>query len=237
MFKVAVGVGVLWAARAAVAEPYPEEVTDRPVVLNPGMTEVVADEEFSSTSSGPLRNHQFNLAAGHAFGPVELDVSIGYYASLEAQYSTGAIPGDIYVAVITGAPQSNNTLHQAQEVGVQHKALVVPRAFALLFDAGVALDENRAVNDAWSHVLVPYAGLTAEVQAAPFVTVLAAVSGQVPAQYSGANLYTSTLSIGGGLIVTIDRDWDFYGHAGYVDVTRNFKFPYIDLGIARRFGR
>jgi hypothetical protein len=78
MFKVAVGVGVLWAARAAFAERYPEETTDRPVVLNPGMIEVVADETFSSTSNGALRNHQFNLSAGHSFGPVELDVNIGY---------------------------------------------------------------------------------------------------------------------------------------------------------------
>lgn len=236
MFKV-VGVGVWLVSRAAFADPYPEEVTDRPVVLNPGMTEVDAEETFLSTSDGALRDHRLDLAAGHAFGPVELDVDIGFYASVEAQYSTGAVPGDVYVTVTTGAPQSNPKLHEAQAFGVQHKLLVVPHAFALRFDLGVALNENRAIDDTWTHVLVPYANVTAEAQLAPFIAVLAGIYGAVPAAYTFAPLYAAGLTTFGGLIVTVDRDWDFFAHAGFENVTRTVNFPYIDVGIGRRFGR
>jgi hypothetical protein len=86
-------------------------------------------------------------------------------------------------------------------------------------------------------VLVPFGSVTAQAQLAPFVAVIAGVSGEVPAAYSGPNIYTSALAIGGGLIVTVDRDWDFYGHAGLNNVTRTADFPYIDIGISRRFGR
>jgi hypothetical protein len=236
MFKV-VGVGALLVARAAFGDPYPEEMTDRPVVLNPGMTSLDANETFSSTSNGALRNNQFSFEADHAFGPVELDAVIGLDAVLQLEYATGGIPGAIYINATSGVPQSNNSLHEQQAIGAQHKVLVVPHAFALQFLVGVALNENRAFDDTWTHVLVPYAGATAEAQLAPFVAVIAGVSGAIPAQYSGPNVYGSTLSIGGGLIVTVDRDWDFYVHAGFDNVTRSIKYPYIDTGISRRFGR
>ena len=236
MFKV-VGAGAMLVARAAFADPYPEEVTDRPVVLNPGMTQLDASGDFASTSNGALRHHWFTLSADHAFGPVEIDASLGFYASLQVQYATGGIPGAVYVNAESGVPQSNNTLHEDQSIGVQHKVLVVPHAFALRFDVGLTLSENRATDDTWTHVLVPYVGVSAEAQLAPFIAVIVGVFGAVPIEHSGPDNYASTLSLGSGLIVTVDRDWDFYGHAGFNGVTTSFKFPYIDVGIARRFGR
>jgi len=113
----------------------------------------------------------------------------------------------------------------------------VPRAFALRLDAGVALAENRATDQTWTHVLEPNASVNAEAQLAPFVAAIFGLAAGVPVEHSGANVYSSVLNLGGSLMVTVDNDWDFYAHAGYDNVTRSFKYPYIGVGVARRFGR
>jgi hypothetical protein len=235
MFKVAVGVGVLWAARAAVAEPYPDAVVDRPVLLNPGMTEVDAEEGFGSTTDGAFRTHQFSVEADHQFGPVQLDAFVGYNAALELEFDTYAIPAAVYIEALSGAPQSDNTLHESQSIGVEHKAFVAPHVFSLRFGAGIELNEDRNFAGAWRRLLVAAIGATGEVQLAPALTLLVGGSLAVPVERTGPD--TSSFTIGAGLIVTIASDWDVFAHAGFNDVTTSTKFPYADVGITRRFGR
>jgi hypothetical protein len=234
MFK-AVGVGVLLVARAAFADPYPDAVVDRPVLLNPGMTEVDATEGFGSTTDGTFRTHQLSLEADHKFGPIQIDAFLGYDAAIELEFDTYAIPAVVYIQALTGPWHTDNTLHEAQAIGVKHKLFLAPQVFSLVFDAGVALNEDRDFVGAWQRQLVAGIGATAEVQLAPSLTFFASASLGVPVDRTGPD--ASSFSIAAALEVTIASDWDVFVQAGFDNITTSTKFPYADVGITRRFGR
>jgi hypothetical protein len=234
MFKVAVGVGVLWAG-AVFADPYPDAIVDRPLLLNPGMTEVDAIEGFGSTTDGTFRTHQFAIEADHRFGPVQIDAFLGYNAAIELEFDTYAIPAVVYVQAITGAWHTDNTLHESQTIGVDHKFFLAPQVFSLQFGAGVGLNEDRDFAGAWRRLLTAGIGATGEIQLAPYLAFLANASLAVPVERTGPD--SSSLAIGAALEVTIASDWDVFVQAGFDDVTTSTKFPYANVGITRRFGR
>ena len=233
-----VGVGVLLVARITSADPYPDQVVDRPVVLDPGISETGASESLSSTATSTLRTDQFASYIAHAFGPVELDASIGKYFSVEAAVATGAIPAAIYIEATTGATQSNGHLYEAQTAGVEHKLVLAPHLAALTFDLEGTIAENRNPDETgdlhWSHVVIVGASVGGEVQLAPFLAVSATVSASTPAYQQGGSL-SSTLSGVIGAIATITNRWDFYASFGMSDVTAS-RLLFVSSGFAFRWG-
>src|SRR5438552_1489933 len=142
-----VGFGLLLASArptsADVADPYPPSVVDRPLVLLPGMTKLVFDEQLTSTTTQTFGNRTPDLEVEHAFGPVEILADIGRYAELHVSLATHTMPEAVEIFGLIGAPQKDNSLHVAQGALVGQRFHVIPGTLATVGAIGITVSENR----------------------------------------------------------------------------------------------
>jgi hypothetical protein len=230
-----VGVGVL-VVRVASAEPYPDQVVDRPLVLPSGVTEVGASEAVQSSTTSTFDGHQFDLFASHGFGPVEVDAVLAFDASLTFNVALPGIPAEVYVGAETGAPQNNGHLFESQSIGAAYKLVVAPELFAATFSAGASVAESRDRDLIgvlrWSNAVFVGPSASGTVQLAPFLALRAAVSFDVPVETHDTTA-RSELGIDAELIATISNRWDFFATAGLSDLT-DTHLPYLVGGLVYR---
>lgn len=220
-------------------DPYPEALVDRPITLLPGMTEVSAAYELSSTTEKALGHRTPDLAASHSFGSFELAADLGQDASLSAVIPTGGIPAAVVIGANSGAPQPDNSLHLGQFVEVEHKVHVAPARCALFFAAGASYNENRLVDNSaelvWTHVVVASGDAELELQLLPTLALDVGVSVQWAVESSQQLDRTWYFGAGATLMATIGHSWDLYASGGVSDLETN-RLPFLAFGFAKRWG-
>ena len=237
--KLGLVVGLVLAARAAHADPYPTTYVDRPLNLLPGMTSVHVTEDLWSVPRETFGRHTSDVAVFHGFGPLEVGAELGQFAVLHLSLSTHSFPESVEILALTGPPQKDNSLHVAQGVTAGHRFHVVPGALAVVAAAGVSVTENRLSTLEWTQVLGGYASAHVELQIVPHQLALyAGPTVNVPITTWGGPEFVSTLAAGGGVMLTIDT-WDIYVGAGAEDITHHatrYALPFIDGGLTKRWG-
>ena len=217
---------------------YPEAVVDRPLVLLSGMTALDAVIRLESTVSKSLGDRAYDVAIAHAFGPVEITAELGKYAAVHVALATHSFADLVDVYGLAGATQPDGSLHVAQGARAAHKLHLIPGLLALRAELGVTVSENRYRDYmnalVSSQVVGGFADAALEVQLTPGFVVIGGLSGSTPlASFNGT--YSSTVSAGGGLILTLTETWDVYAHTGVIDLA-NTHLPYVEAGFEERWG-
>jgi hypothetical protein len=164
---------------------YPLAITDRPILLYPGMTELDLSEDFptytrttvdamgnaTTTRTGLADNRTPALNVAHAFGPVQVSVGLGQLAGAEVNLNTGVVPEVLTLWVSSSflsKYQDPNFYYDRQGFGIGHKVHVAPGRFAVYGGGSVSLIEHASTLDngmvSADHVVWLGVGATAELQ-------------------------------------------------------------------------
>jgi hypothetical protein len=245
-------VGVL-VARVASAEPteYPLAITDRPLVLPPGVTELDIAEQFrtyvqdvvdamgnTTRDRTAFASHRTpELALGHSFGGVQVTGGLGEVADLSVDIDTKSIPG------VFGIGFSDHWVRGAgydysQSFGVGHKLVVSPGQFAIFGGSAVSLNERTIMPDpatlSPTHTIGVSGRVTGEAQLTSRLGVYATVGAWAPVHQSSSLHSTAQLNTGVTLLFAFRR-WDLFTGFSLGDVTRD-PATYFAFGFAHRWG-
>jgi hypothetical protein len=242
------GLVSLALAGTADAEGYPSIVVDRPLVLDPGMTELDAGVEFPTYQLTPYTNtalgdyRDFAASAHHAFGPTQVGIAmsdslVGPTLSVGPRLRAGAGAIDIDVGILFPTDESGIDHEYMQSVRYTYKAIVAPHVFALWGGVGIEAQEGAITyyGDYMTtdvHLVGGVATLGAELQLVDELELGVSVSGGVP--LSSTNDAQASGSVGAGLTYVFDR-FDVSGSIALNDL-REARLPYAAVNLAVRFG-
>lgn len=234
---------LIFSARAhADDRVYPLAITDRPILLPTGVTELDVSVNFptyvdNGHVTGLTDHVTSNFGLTHAFDDWELGAGIGRFASLGASIDTHAVPAVITLSAVFSAPQLDHSYYREQDASIAQKWFVRPRQLAFFMRAGVALaelDEQNSMRIAPSHVIGSYASALCEVQLGRRLGLYLGANGAVPLTHS------ETIDVGTGfgasadLLVAFQR-WDVSTSSAIFE-TRGHLLPSLYFGVAHRWG-
>lgn len=235
---------------------YPLAITDRPILLYPGMTEFDFSVDFPTylqttvdamgntvvTRTGLTDNAKGSLFVAHAFGPVQVSVATGRLAYAGVSLNTGTIPAVLTLSVsssFAAGYRDPNYYYDAQGFSFRHKLHVSPGRFAVYGGAGVSLIEYSSTLDTGmisaGHIVLISAQVTAEFQLTRRLGLYVGESLSAPASQSSSQHFTATLTSSVEIVFAAFRTWDFYGAFGLSDVT-SARLPDLSCGFAKRWG-
>jgi hypothetical protein len=247
-----VTIAVAWSGLAHAEIPmYPTEITDRPIVLLPGMTELDIDFEFrthvytviDAMGNATLRRTSFGeertpaVAVAHAFGGIEVTGELGQGAFANVRLDLG-IPVIVGAGASMGPLRADGGYSYAQNVSVSYKLFVAPRRFAVFTEAAVGLNERRDVYATGERLtgveLFANAFAQAEVQLTSQLGIYAGAGVGGPIAESSLDTQT-TLGARTEVLFAFHR-WDFYSDFELGNITRGHPSTFLSLGFAHRWG-
>jgi len=248
MRSLVVAVVVSSSGFARADEPsYPIEIVDRPIVLLPGMTTLDLSEALrtsvATAMDGTMYRSSFfgdrttTIGAAHAFGPVEVDLSVGKYASAGARLDVA--PFAVAVGASFSGLYANGHYSHEQDASLAYKVHVVPEQLALFAEVYAGINERRDIVDGQRVTgTVLFSGVhgTGEVQLTRRLGVYLGATLALPFEKSDARLTNVvTLSTDLTLLFALAR-WDFFAGAGIGDVTRGHPTTFLSIGFTKRWG-
>jgi hypothetical protein len=171
----------------------------------------VVAAQVSSTPMETFGHRTPDVAIAHAFGPVEVTADLGDYAELHLALSTHGIPESVEIYALSGAPQKDDSLHEAQGVVVGHRNHIVPGQLALAGAIGAVVSENRLPDTTgmlrWTEVLSGFVNARVEIQLMPQLALLGGASGGAPIVHASGPNYVRSASGGLGILYALGT-WD-----------------------------
>ena len=239
-----IAVLLVWGSRLAAADvresEYPLAVTDRPIVLPAGATLLDISYELKTyvlhgMRSGFTDDTTPNVAVGHAFGPVEIDLGAGELAYGSVAIDLGG--PTLAVNAFFTFPQSKDIYSYTQGISVIHKLVLAPQQFAVFGSASLSLHEIQILDPtpASGHVITARTRAGLEIQLAPNVALISAALVEAPLQQSSAFHSITALTVSAELLFAIRR-WDFYVAGSLYDITRTGPSTFLSLGFTKRWG-
>ncbi len=248
MVRVLVIVAAL--LRVASADPgYPEAITERPLVLPDGITQLEISETLPTywqpvVSNGRMTTqitrlgdyHDTDVSLARGIGPVEAGVDAGRLLSAWLHLDTRSVPSELTFGASTNGPQPDGRTFNEQHMGIGEKLHLVPGRYALYAGAGVELVEiGELVNDVvqHGHTISVTAAITAEVQLSPRLGMYAGVSGGASTGSSNLVFLHNAIGASTTWLYAIGH-WDFVGEMAVGGLPDTPLFA-ISLGLAHRW--
>jgi len=220
--------------QATTVPAYPEAYVDRPIILFPGMTQLEVDEQARSTTTATLSNTTPDVYVRHSVGSIELAADLGYDAVVQASFDTRSEIGVFVVRAVSGAPQIDHSLHEAQAAELQQKWHLVPGRLAAFVELGVSLSENRLPLQSgtltWSHAVDSFVVGQAQLQVTSKLAVLLGAEYDHPSDQSASPHFVSSADALTSLVLALGS-WDLYANFN-VDDLGDQRLLYLEAGFA-----
>jgi hypothetical protein len=227
---------------------YPYELSARPLVLPPGVTEVgLAYQRFSATVTQPdsvgrvmterAAVNYPDLYVSHAFSRAELGIGIGaaFYGWIAVD--TKGRPQRVLVGLAFSAPQPDGRYFHSQGLTLSHKLFGGPET-ALVCHLSAYSHELDSYNDVGARVegayLVSRAAVTFQAQVSERFGVEFGGGVTVPVAQD-ADLHVGTTVSGSALMLLAAESWDFVLGFAIENPTEVFERS-LTVGVRKRFG-
>ncbi len=228
---------------------YAYELTARPLVLPPGVTELAAsyqrrsfvtttrNEDGAALMTGRVSRGTPDLSLAHAFSRAELGIGIGQLAYGWVAIDTRGFPERVQFGIAFSAPQPDSSYAHQQSLTARHK-LASDTNFALVAAAGLTLFEvngyTREDERGSGEFLATSAGLTLEVQLHSRIAMSFGFAASVPLAKSGVVDAETNTGASTGILAAFDT-WDLVITGAIARPTED-PATYIAGGFRKRWG-